>query len=132
MNRKQYFTFALALVTCVPLAVRAADKHSHDHGHKTMHGGIIADAGDLDYELIVKSDSLTVYVVDHGKPVATAGASGSATIYASSDKTTVALMPAGENRLVARGSFKTGIGVRVSASVTLPGTPEAKLNFRLK
>lgn len=132
MHRKQYFIIALTLIACLPLAVRAADKHGHDHGHASMHGGIIAEAGDLDYELVAKSDSLTLYVVDNGKPVATAGASGSVTIHASSDKTTVALVPAGENRLVAKGSFKTGIGVRVSVTVTLPGKPEAKLNFRLK
>lgn len=132
MHRKQYFTIALALVTCVPLAVRAADRHGHNHGRTTMHGGIIAAAGDLDYELVAKSDSLTLYVVDHDKPVSTAGASGSATIHASSDKSTVALVPAGDNKLVAKGSFKTGVGVRISATVTLPGKLEVKLNFRLK
>ena len=122
-------------VTCFALGiapiVAAADKHGHDHG-KPPHGGIIAEAAGLDYELVAKADSLTLYVIDDGKPVATAGAKGAATVVAGSEKTTATFEPAGENKLVAKGSFKAGVGVRVAASVTLAGKPEAKLNFRLK
>ena len=109
----------------------AADKHGHDHD-KPLHGGILAAAANLDFELVAKPDSLTLYVADQGKLVATAGAKGTATVHAGNEKTAATFEPAGENKLVAKGSFKAGVGVRVAVAVTLAGKPEAKLNFRLK
>lgn len=121
-------------VTCLALGIgavaHAADKHGHDH--KPKHGGLLAEAVDLDFELVAKTDSLTLYVDDEGKPVATAGAKGAATVYAGSEKIVATFEPAGSNTMVAKGSFKMGVGVRVTVSVALPGKPEAKLNFRLK
>lgn len=113
-------------------AIYAADNHGHDHDHKPLKGGIVAEANDVNFELVAKSDSLTIFVTDHGKPVMTKGAKASATIYSGSEKLAVNLEASGDNQLVATGSFKTGVGVRVAALVTLPSKPEAKLNFRLK
>jgi hypothetical protein len=121
-------------VVCLALGIgsiaHAADVHGHDH--KPLHGGILAEAAGLDFELMAKSDSLTLYVDDNGKPVATAGAKGTATVYAGGEKITATFEPAGENKLVAKGGFKMGVGVRVAVSVTLAGKAEAKANFRLK
>lgn len=123
-----------ATLTCIALGsasvAAAADKHGHDHNPRP--GVLFAEAAGLDFELVAKADSLTLYVIDDGKPVATADARGTATIHAGSEKTTVSLEPAGENKLVAKGNFKMGVGVRVAVAVMLPGKPEAKLNFRLK
>ncbi len=58
----------------------AADKHGHDHTPRP--GVLFAEAADLDFELVTKADSLTLYVIDHGKPVTTAGAKGTATVHA--------------------------------------------------
>lgn len=102
----------------------------HEHGPK--HGGIAHETGDIAYELVVKAESLTLYVFEHDKPLATAGAKAEATLHAGNAKTTFELAPAGDNKLAAQGSFKTGVGVRVAVSVTLPDKPEAKVNFRLK
>lgn len=121
-----------ALSALVQAPAFAADKHGHDHDHKPMYGGIVAEAADVNFELVAKSDSLTLYVTDHGKAVSTSGAKASATVFAGGDKTPVTFEPAGDNKLTAKGSFKTGVGVRVAASVTLAGKPEAKLNFKLK
>jgi hypothetical protein len=102
----------------------------HDHGPK--HGGIAQEFGNTTYELVAKSDALTLHLYDHGKPLSSAGAKAEATLHTGNDKTTVSLTPAGENKLAAQGSFKTGVGVRVSIVVTSPGKPEQKLNYRLK
>ena len=122
-------------LACLALGIAciaaAADKHGHDHD-KPLHGDIIAEAAGLELELVAKADSLTLYVVDDGKPVATVGARGTATVVGGSEKITATFEPAGENKLVAKGSFKMGVGVRVAVAVTLAGKPEAKLNFRLK
>ena len=132
MHPKQYITTVLALIACVAYAAHAADKHGHDHDHRPLHGGIVAEAGDLNYELVARPDSLTIYVTDHGKPVAATGARGTATVHSANEKTTAVLEPAGENKLSAKGSCKQGDGGRAAATVALAGKPEAKLNFRLK
>lgn len=108
----------------------AADKHGHDHTPRP--GVLLAEAADLDFELVTKADSLTLYVIDHGKPVATGGAKATATVHAGNEKIAATFEPVGDNKLVAKGSFKMGVGVRVAVAVTLPGKPEIKLNFRLK
>lgn len=79
-----------------------------------------------------RPDSLTLYVSDHGKPVPTLGARADAVIYAGSNKTAVALEPAGENRMLARGGFRVGVGVRVAVTVALAGKQPVKVIFNLK
>jgi hypothetical protein len=102
----------------------------HDHGPK--YGGVVRELHNVSYELVAKPDSLTLYVSDHDKPVSTQGAQAEAVIYAGNEKTTVKLEPAGENRMVAKGSFKVGVGVRVVLTTTLPGKTPAKATFNLK
>ena len=102
----------------------------HDHGPK--YGGVVREVKNIAYELVAKPDSLTLYVSDHDKPVPTQGATAEAVIYAGNEKTAVKLEPAGDNRLVAKGTFKVGVGVRVVLTTTLPGKPPAKATFNLK
>lgn len=121
----------LALLCCAPLlVVPAFAGPGHDHGPK--HGGIVHEAGETTFELVVKADAMTLYVFDQDKPLSTAGGKAEASFHAAGAKTAVTLLPAGDNRLAAQGSFKTGVGVRVSATVSLPGRSETKMNFRLK
>lgn len=110
-----------------PLAQAGA---GHDHGPK--HGGIVRDAGKLTYELVVKSDKMTLHVSDHGKAVATADAKAEVTLHVGAEKITASLLPTAENTLAATGSFKAGVGARAEVKVTWQGQPEVKLNFRLK
>ena len=102
----------------------------HDHGPK--YGGVVRELHSVSYELVAKPDSLTLYVSDHGKPIATQGATAEAVIYAGNDKTTVRFEPAGENRMVVKGSFKVGVGVRLILTTTLPGKTPAKATFKLR
>lgn len=128
---------ALSLLAATGLtfspAVYAGEGHSHGpNGHKPVHGGQFTEVGNSGFELVAKADSISLYVSEQGQPIATTGAKATATVFAGSDKTSVTLEPAGENRLVAQGKFKTGLGVRVAISLTLAGKSEQKLNFRLK
>ena len=120
---------ALFCSTCL-LAPAAFAGAGHDHGPR--HGGSVREVGNIGYELVAKADSLTLYVFDHGKPLATAGAKARVTLYSGSAKTEVTLEPAGENRLAAQGNFKVGVGVRAALAITLPGRSEAKATFNLK
>lgn len=121
------------IILCSAAAFAAPLVHAgagHDHGPK--HGGIVRDAGKLTFELMAKADALTLHVTDHDKPVATDGAKAQVTFYSGSEKTVVALEPAGENRMAAKGSFKVGVGVRAALAITLPGKAESKVTFNLK
>jgi hypothetical protein len=101
-------------------------------GHGPQHGGVAREVKGVSYELVAKPDSLTLHVSDHGKPISTEGATAEAMIYAGNDRTPVKLAPAGENRMMATGNFRVGVGVRVVLTTTLRGKPPAKATFNLK
>lgn len=102
------------------------------HDHDPKYGGVVREVKNISYELVAKPDSLTLYVSDHGKPVATQGATAEAIVYAGNEKLAATLVPAGENRMQAKGAFKVGVGVRVAVTVTLAGKPAAKATVKLK
>lgn len=122
--------FATATLAAMAYAAPAFAGAGHDHSPK--YGGVVREVKNISYELVARPDALTLYVSDHGKPVATQAATAEAVIYAGSDKTTVKLEPAGENRMAAQGNFKVGVGVRVVLTTTLPGKPPARAVFNLK
>ncbi len=86
----------------------------------------------LDFELVAKADLITVHVRDHGKVASTKGATGKLTILAGAEKTEVALAPAGEDRMEAKGSFKVAAGTRIVATINLAGKKPANVRFALK
>jgi hypothetical protein len=100
----------------------AADKHDHDHGHehKPMHGGVVVEVKDMDYELVVKPDVLQLYLRDHGKPADISKTSVKLTLLTGSDKQEVELKPAGD-KLEAKGSFKTTASTKVVAVISSAG-----------
>lgn len=102
----------------------------HDHGPK--YGGVVREVKNITYELVAKPDSLTLHVSDHGKPVSTQGAQAEAVVYAGNDRIPAKLDPAGDNRMIAKGNYKVGVGVRVTVTVTLAGRQPDKVTFKLK
>lgn len=113
-------------------AALIASPASAGAGHGPQHGGVAREVKSVTYELVAKPDSLTLYVSNHGKALSTEGATAEAVIYAGNEKIPVTLAPAGDNRMVAKGSFRTGVGVRVAITATLAGKPAAKVSFNLK
>ena len=128
---KLHTLLALAAFSLAGGAFAASD---HDHGsqHKPLHGGVVVKASDLDFELVAKADSVTLYVSDHGKPAPTKGASGKLTVLAGAEKTEAALVPAGDNRLEAKGSFKVVSGTKFVATVNLQGGKPVNVRFAMK
>ena len=100
-------------------------------GTKAKSGGVVASAGDLDFELVSRPDGALIYVEDHGKALSTTGASGKLTILAGSAKTEGELKSGGENRLVAAG-VKIASGAKVVAVVTLEGKKSLTVRFLVK
>lgn len=132
---KKFFLVILGAASLLAPVVRAGSGHDHGkvgHQHAARHGGIFQEIGDTAFELVVKGDSITLHIFDHDKPLTSTGAKAEVTLQGMGNKTTATLAPAGDNRLSAKGEFKTGVGVRATVVVSLPGKPETRLTFRLK
>lgn len=104
----------------------------HSHAHQPQHGGIVAEAHDIDYELVASSDTLTLHLRDHNKPAKTEGVSARLTLLNGTEKSEVMLAPAGDGKLEAKGTFKVIAGTKVAAFVTQPGKKTANLRFAVK
>lgn len=100
-------------------------------------GGQLRMAGSYHYELEVVKDSrqakdnpIVVHVTDHaGQKIATAGATGTATILAGKEKATVALAPDGDNRMKGRARYASIPGLKAVVSITLPGKAPEQARF---
>jgi hypothetical protein len=108
----------------------AAGDHDHGHEHKALHGGIVTEVKDVDYELVAKPDSMQLHLRDHGKPVNLSQASAKLTILVGTEKQEIELKPVGA-RFEAQGDFKFAGGKAV-AFVSLPGKAPATVRFALK
>jgi len=118
----------LAIAFAVLVAATATVAHE-DHG-KPRFGGIVAEAGHYQAELVARSDALTIHVTDHGNPLPTAGGSARLTLLAGGKKTELTLLPAGNNRFEAKGSFDI-TRAKVVAALNVPGNPPKTLRFAL-
>jgi hypothetical protein len=124
---KQALLAALAL-TLAGSAFAAGD---HSHEHKPMHGGVVVEVKDMDYELVAKPAAIQLHLRDHGKPADVAKASAKLTLLYGTEKQEVELKPAGD-KLEATGSFKVGPGTKAVAVVTIAGKPAGTVRFALK
>jgi len=118
----------LALAISVSGTAFASEK---DHDTKPMHGGVVAQSKDIDYELVASADKLQLHVRDHGKPMDVAGMTAKVTLLAGTDKQEVELKPSGAV-LEAAGSFKVGAGTKVVAAVSKAGKSVASVRYTLK
>lgn len=123
------------LIAAITLAVAgtapaAGEKHDHAYEHKPMHGGVVVEVKDMDYELVAKSTTLQLYLRDHGKPADVSKASAKVTLLTGTEKQEVELKPAGD-KLEATGSYRVGPGTKAVAVVTINGKP-ATARFTLK
>ena len=121
-------TFIAALLFAVSGATLAAGKHEH----KPLHGGVVVEASNMDFELVAKSDVITIHVRDHGKSASVKGATGNLTLLIGSAKSEATLTPAGDDRLEARGSFQVAAGTKIVASINLIGKKPINVRFAIK
>ncbi|GAP39047.1 MAG TPA: hypothetical protein PK306_23715 [Aquabacterium sp.] len=124
-----------ALLASIALALAgsafAAGEHNHAHEHKPLHGGLVVEVKDMDYELVAKPTVIQLHLRDHGKPTDVAKASAKLTLLSGAEKQEVELKPAGD-KLEATGTFKVGPGTKVVALVTIAGKPAGTVRFALK
>lgn len=110
----------------------AADKHDHAHEPKALNGGIVAEANDLDFELVAKPDSISLYVRNHGKPTNTQGATAKLTLLNGAEKTEVTLAPNGANAFEAKGVFVVQKGTKALALVSMPDKKSSTIRFQIR
>ena len=123
------------------IAIGTAPAYAHDDAQldktKTSNGGQLRQAGPYHYELVTARDGtdakespVLVYVTDDGgKKLATAGASGTATILSGKVKTTAALVPDGDNRMKGAAKYASTSGMKVVVSITLSGKQPEQARF---
>ncbi|HPW27883.1 MAG TPA: hypothetical protein PLL01_00690 [Rhodoferax sp.] len=138
---KPFALTASTLVAAFVLGIGTTSAFAHEgEDHNTLkaaHGGQLGVAGALSYELVVaknakegQDSTVLVYVTDHaGKPFATSGATGSATLLAGKSKSTVALQPDGDNRMKGVGRYTSTPDLKVVISITLTGKQPEQTRF---
>ena len=109
----------------------ASENHDHGHEHKPLHGGIVTEVRDMDYELVARTDSIQVYLRDHGKAVDVSQATAKVTLLSGSEKQDVELKAAGD-KMEAKGVFKLTPGTKALVLISLPGGKTASARFVLK
>ena len=122
-----------ALIASITLALSssafaAGDKHDHAHEHKPLHGGVVVEVKDIDYELVTKTTMIQLHLRDHGKPADVSRASAKLTLLTGTEEQEVELKPAGD-KLEASGVFKVGPGTKVIALVTIAGKSAGTVRF---
>lgn len=118
------------LATCFALSSWAA-LAAGDHGHAAKFGGIVVETKAGDLEIVAKSDTIQIYVSNHGKAMKLDGGKARITLLNGTEKSEVELLPAGA-MLEAKGAFRVGKGTKGIAVVTLAGKPPATARFEVK
>ena len=121
---------ATSLIFFSTSAAFAAGDHAHAHEHQALHGGVVVEVKDMDYELVATPETIQLHVRDHGKSVDVSKSNAKLTILVGTDKQIVELKPAGQ-QLEAAGSFKFA-NSKIVALVSVPGKAPATVRFVLK
>lgn len=98
----------LLSVFCLSALLTAGTVAAHEMHGQSMHGGIFAEAGHAQFEIVARDGVLTVYASIHGEALATAGATGKLTVLSGSAKREIELKPAGNDLLQGKGTLAAG------------------------
>ncbi len=124
MMKKLLTVIVLALSV---ISFNAAFAHG---GAKPKHGGVVQASNDLSFELVSTSDGASIYVEDHGKPMAPSGMGGKLTVLNGTEKSEADLVPA-EDRLNAKG-VKLQSGSKAVAVMSAAGKKPITVRFAIK
>ena len=97
---------SITALLCALSLPTAALAHA-EHGQPQF-GGVVAEAGEAQFEVVGKDGKLVVHVTNHGAPLDTVGATGKLTVLTGTSKQDIQLKPAGGNRLEGAGSYAAG------------------------
>lgn len=109
------------------LSFNAAMAHG---GAQARHGGVVATASDLGFELVGIPEGAAIYVEDHGKPMKPTGMKGKLTVLNGAEKSEADLVVAGD-KLEAKG-VKLAKGAKVVAALVTPASKAITVRFTVK
>lgn len=119
-----------AALASAGLAVSTVALGHTDHG-KPAHGGVVAEAGAFQGELVAKARALTLHITSHGEPVPMTGGSAKAVLLSGKDKSELVFAPAGANRLTATAASPLPAGTKAAVTVKLPDGRTGALRFQI-
>ena len=119
--------FTVVVLGLSVLSFNAAFAHG---GAKAKHGGVVAVASDLGFELVSTASGAVIYVEDHGKPMVPKGMTGKLTVLNGAEKSEAELAVAGD-KLEAKG-VKLAAGAKVVAALTTPAKKAITVRFTVK
>ncbi len=125
---KMKHLIAVTGLVLVCLSINPAEAHGDA---KPIHGGIVQKVNDVGFELVVQADGATIYLMDHGKPMASKGITGKLTVLQGSNKTEADIKEAGDNTLRVLG-VKLGKGDKLVAALSNVGGKSMTVRFTLK
>lgn len=126
MKMKHLILAAGLAISCLSMTSALA------HGDaKPLHGGILQVANDLSFELVAQADGATIYLMDHGKPMASKGITGKLTVLQGSNKIEADIKDAGDNTLRVMG-VKLGKGDKLVASLGNVGGKSMTVRFTIR
>ena len=99
-------------------------------GAEPKHGGVLATASDLSFELAAQGGNAVIYVEDHGKPMTPTGLKGKLTVLNRAQKSEAELVVVG-NKLEAKG-IPLGAGAKAVAALTTPAGKAITVRFSVK
>ncbi len=117
----------VAVLGLSALSFNAAFAHG---GGLAKHGGVVATASDLSFELVGSPDGAVIYVQDHGKPMTPTGLKGKLTVLNGAEKSQAELVVAGD-KLEAKG-IKLASGAKVVAVLVTPSAKAITVRFTVK
>ena len=126
MKMKHLISVAGLAISC--LSVNTVQAHGDA---KPQHGGIVQKANDLSFELVTQADGATIYLMDHGKPMASKGITGKLTVLQGSNKIEADIKEAGDNTLRVMG-VKLGKGDKLVAALSNVGGKGMTVRFTIK
>jgi hypothetical protein len=99
-------------------------------GAKPKHGGVVAAASDLGFELVGTPTGAAIYVEDHGKAMPPTGMSGKLTVLNGAEKSEAELVAVGD-KLEAKG-VKLAPGAKVVAALSTSTKEAITVRFTVK
>jgi hypothetical protein len=132
MDPKRTLRAALAAAFAAAALGAAGPAAAHGEHGKPMYGGVVAEAGAFQGELVNGPKGAVLYVTDHGQPVPTAGASAKLVVLAGAQRSELELAPAGDNRMAAPDGRTLAAGSKAVATVKLKDGRSGALRFDVK
>lgn len=129
--KKSVFTMLLS----AGLILSAGSTYAHEDAPQApMHSGVVSEAASGNTaELSLSGGMLMVYLRNHdGAPITSKDSAGEVTLLTGGKKQVVALLPSGDNSLMAEGFYKAGAGSKAVLKLTLPGKAAEQFRFVLK